>query len=89
MPNSVILLIAMTVVVAIVAVYRKIVSRNEDDFVHLAEGTSQLIVNQQKTAQSLQTLDRIGITLTVATAAYGVGLLAMYLYTGLMQSGKM
>jgi hypothetical protein len=49
----------------------------------LAEGTSQLVENQQKMARSLRLLDRIGITLTVATAVRGLGLAATYLYVGL------
>ena len=84
MPASVILFIAMTVVVAIVAVYRKMVARNEDDFVHLADGATQLIADQQKTAHTLVLVDRIGIALTIATVVYGVALLAMYLYTSLV-----
>ena len=83
LPVSVIVLIAMTLLVLVVAAYRKLVARDEDDFVHLAEGTSQLVLNQEKTAHALQTLDRIGVALTIATAVYGAGLFALYLYVGL------
>ncbi len=84
MPTSVVVLIAMTVVVAIIAAYRKLVARHEDDFVHLAEGATQLIADQEKTAHTLCVVDRIGVTLTVATAVYGVSLLAQYLYQSLI-----
>lgn len=83
MTVSVMVLIAMTVVVAILALYRKVVARNEDDTVHLAEGTGQLIAQQKKTEHALCLIDRAGVTLTVATAVYGIALVAQYLYTGL------
>jgi hypothetical protein len=83
MSASIVILIVMTVVVAIVAVYRKIIARGEDDFVHLAEGTGQLIADQEKMARTLQLVDRVGVALTVATAVYGIGLAALYLYAGL------
>jgi hypothetical protein len=89
MLNYVIVLVAMTVVVAILALYRKFVARNEDDLVHLADPTGQLIANQQKVARSLQLIDRMGIAATIITAVYGVGLLAAYLYFGLNQNAGM
>jgi hypothetical protein len=60
-----------------------VVSRNEDDLVHLADGSGQLIENQKKMATALKAIDRVGIALTVVTAAYGLGLLVWYLYTTL------
>ncbi len=89
MPASVLVLIALTVVVAILAVYRKVVARNEDDLVHLSDPSGQLIQNQQKVARTLSQVDRFGVGLTVATAVYGVVLAAIYLYNGLMQNGRM
>ena len=83
MTVSVMILVAMTVAVAILAVYRKVVARNEDDLVHLSEGSEQLIANQRKTEHSLTVIDRAGITLTVATAVYGLILVASFVYAGL------
>jgi len=83
MTVSVMVLIAMTVVVAILALYRKVVSHNEDDSVHLADGTSELVAQQRKTEHDLSLIDRAGVALTVATAVYGVALVAQYLYVGL------
>ena len=82
MPVSFGVLIAMTVVVAILAVYRKIVARNEDDIVHLTDPTGQLVTNQLKTMRSLKFVDRLGVGLTVATGIYGLVLAATYLYMG-------
>ena len=83
MPASMIVLIAMTVVVAIIAVYRWIVTHHEDDFLHIEDPTGQLITNQRETARQLTRVDHIGIGLTIVTAVYGIALLAMYLYAGL------
>jgi hypothetical protein len=78
-----IVLIAMTVVVAIVAVYRWIVTHHEDDFLHIADPTGQLLANQRDTVRTLGQVDRLGIALTIVTALYGVGLLVVFLYSGL------
>lgn len=83
MPAPIIVLIAMTVVVATIAVFRWIVAHNEDDFLHIEDPTGQLIANQRETARSLSRVDHLGIGLTIATAIYGVGLLVMFLVTGL------
>lgn len=83
MPASMIVLIAMTVVVAIIAVYRWIVTHHEDDFLHIADPTGQLLANQRQTASTLRQVDRLGIGLTILTALYGVGLLVVFLYAGL------
>jgi hypothetical protein len=83
MPVTLMILILMASVVLALAVYRKVVARNEDDLVHLAEGSDPLIANQQKTEHSLSLIDRAGKLLTVATVLYGVVLAAGYLYVGL------
>jgi hypothetical protein len=78
-----IVLIAMTVVVAVIAVYRWIVGHHEDDFLHIEDPTGQLIANQRETARALTRVDHVGIALTIVTAVYGVALVVMYLYAGL------
>jgi len=82
MPVSIRVLIALTVVVAILAVYRKFVARNEDDVVHLTDTSGQLVTNQLKTARPLRFVDRLGVGFTIATGIYAIVLLALYLYTG-------
>jgi hypothetical protein len=84
MPDSLIILIAMIAVVASVAVYRRIVIRSEDDTLHLADPSGQLIAGQREIARTLMQIDRLGIGLTVATVLYGIALFAVFLYTGLM-----
>jgi hypothetical protein len=86
--KSTFVLIAMTTAVAILAVYRNIVARHEDDAVHIADPSGQLVVTQQKLARSLNRADRLGMGLTVATALYGIGLLATWLFAALAQAGR-
>jgi len=83
MPASMMVLVAMTVIVATIALYRWIVAHHEDDFLHIEDPTGQLIANQRETARSLTRVDHLGIGLTIATAVYAVGLLVMFLVTGL------
>jgi len=82
MPASIGVLIVMTVVVAILAAYRKFVARNEDDVVHLADASGQLVTNQLKTARSLKVVDRLGVGITIATGVYAIVLFALFLYNG-------
>ncbi len=80
MSLSIVILIIMTVVVAALAGYRQIIARNEDDNIHMADPHGTIIAEQKKMATSLAKIDRIGIAVTIATAAYGVILLATSLY---------
>lgn len=83
MKASLMVLVAMTVVVATIAVYRWIVTHHEDDFLHIEDPSGELLANQRQTARQLNQVDHIGAGLTVATAVYAVALLAVYLYNGL------
>ena len=83
MPASILVLIAMTTVVGILGVYRWIVAHNEDDFLHLSDPTGELLTNQQNTTRALSQVDRVGIGLTIVTGLYGVGLVVMFIYSGL------
>jgi hypothetical protein len=85
MSISLIVLLAMTAAIALVAGYRMLIARHEDDSVHLADATGQLVRNQQKTAHTLQQIDRFGIGLTILTAVYGLALAANQVYIGLTQ----
>jgi steroid 5-alpha reductase family enzyme len=84
MPATVILLIALTVIMAVVGVYRWIVSHREDEYIHIDDDPSgEMIKNQREAASTLYKIDRLGIILTVLTAVYGVVLAVLYLYQGL------
>jgi len=84
MPASLVILIAMTAAAASVAVYRRIVIRGEDDTLHIADPSGQVISGQREIARKLKQIDRLGIGLTVATIIYGIALFALFLYRGLM-----
>ena len=88
MPASMLVLIAMTVIVAVVALYRKVVTRRDDEVLHIADPTGEVSANEQNVSRSLKKIDNVGIALTVATALYGVALFAVYLYNGFMQQGR-
>jgi len=84
MPAPVMLLIVLTVVMAVLGVYRWIVAHREEHYIHIDDDpTGELIKNQRETALALRKVDRAGIVLTVITAVYGVALVVMYLYAGL------
>lgn len=87
MPLSIVLLIAMTVVVAMLAGYRMIIARKEDDTLHMTDPRGEIVSNQKRVAASLATIDKVGIAITVATAVYGVALLANSLYQDLAHPG--
>jgi hypothetical protein len=76
--------LALTLVM--LAVYRKVKARSEDDTIHLS-GSSNVVKQQQVTAHSIDVLDRWGIILTIITAVYGLTLLGVYLYN-IWEQGK-
>jgi len=84
MPASLIILIALTVAVASLAVYRKIVISSEHDTLHVADPSGQPIAGQREIAHTLKQIDRLGIGLTAVTVLYGMALFAVFLYRGLM-----
>ena len=80
--------IVLGVVVLALAVYRKAISRREDDIVHLAAGSASQLTNQASTAQRLQKVDFWGKTLTIVLAVYGFVLLAYFVYAEYINSSK-
>jgi hypothetical protein len=62
------------------ALYRKLVSMREDDYVHLSAGEERLIPQQVATFKKIGAIDRWGITMTIVTVIFGLGLAALYLY---------
>jgi hypothetical protein len=72
--------LVLGVCVAVLALYRKLVSSREDDFLHLASGQSHLISKQTDLSQRLQKIDFWGKTLTIVLAVYGLALLGIFIY---------
>ena len=79
--NLVPLVVLETMLVLIVAgmiVWRKIVSRNEDDQLHVLH--AEAIPQQASVAKKLDVIDKWGKLITVITALVGVGLAALWIY---------
>jgi hypothetical protein len=60
-------------------IWRKTVSRNEDDFLHVMHGTS-VVPQQAAIAQKLDVIDKWGKILTVLTVAFGLVIGLAYAY---------
>lgn len=60
--------------------YRKFVTREEDDLVHLGEGSVQHSAKQEALARTLTQLDKFTKILVTITVLYGLGLGATMIY---------
>lgn len=63
--------------------YRKFVTREEDDLVHLGEDSVQHGARQEAMARTLTQLDRATKILVTITVIYGLGLGAVMVYQAL------
>jgi hypothetical protein len=68
------------------AAYRKLVSRNEDDILHVRDSEAGKIVQQAAMATQLDWVDKWGKALTVVALALGVFLAGAFLYQQWLQS---
>ena len=80
MTQLVILWAFLGVVTLALALYRKTLAMREDPYVHVAEGEQRMIPQQVKTFRKIGAVDQWGITLTIVTAVFGLGLAGVYLY---------
>lgn len=55
-----------------VYVYRKMVSSNADELVHLSDATDAVLSKQENIAAKIQQLDRIVMILAIVFVVYGV-----------------
>jgi hypothetical protein len=69
---------ALCAVVVALAGYRRVLSRREDDRIHLAASELSEIFTQQEVADRISRVDRWGIGLTVVLAVYGLILGGVY-----------
>lgn len=81
--------VVLALAVLSLAGYRKMVSRNEDDLVHLSEADATLVNNQKSIATRLEWIDKWGKILTVVTLIFGIIVAGIYLYNGWMASGQL
>ncbi len=65
------------------AAYRKYVTREEDDLVHLGEGSMQASAKQEALAKTLAQLDNLTKIMVSVTVVYGLGLGGWMIYAAL------
>jgi hypothetical protein len=75
----------LATVVLGLAIYRNVLSRREDDYIHL---DSKIERKQQAMAQKLQAIDKWGKLLTIVAAIFSLVLFAVFLYNGWNESGR-
>jgi hypothetical protein len=80
---------AMGAFVLSLAVYRKVVARGEDDFVHLGEAQDSAVSRQRSLAGRLEFIDKWGQMLTILTVVLGLILGSVYLYSGWMANAQL
>jgi heme oxygenase len=80
-PMMVLLLLVLAT--GALAAYRKFVTREEDDLVHLGEGSVQHSAKQEQLAKTLAQLDKFTKILVTITVLYGLGLGATLIYQAL------
>ena len=70
----------LTAGVLALAIYRHFVAKDEFDVIHLRESEIPLVPGQERLAHRLDTVDFWGKALTAASVAYGLVLVAVFLY---------
>jgi len=78
----VVLWVALALVVIGLLVYRRFVSANEDDLIHVSDAGGSVASQQEALAHRLDQIDKWGKILTAATVVYGLILGAVYIYQG-------
>jgi len=74
--------LAMTVITMGLALYRKLLTMHEDDYIHLGPSGDRLIPEQRTMAHRMHSVDVWGEMLTAVTLFVGLLLGAVYLYHG-------
>ena len=72
--------LAMACITLGLALYRKVVTRNEDDYLHVHETDAPVVARQFEIARRVDAVDRWGKLFTVLTVAFGIVLVAIYVY---------
>jgi hypothetical protein len=80
--------VAMALSTVALALYRKFVSREEVDTIHLGERESTVVSSQEVFADRLDSIDRWGKMLTIVLIAYGLVLACGYLFLAWQESSK-
>lgn len=86
MPFALVVWLAIASAVVGLAVFRKLISRNEDDSLHVGPGDSARVAEQAALAHRLDVVDKWGKMLTVIAAAMGIVLVGLAVYEVWMSS---
>jgi hypothetical protein len=71
----------LAVAVITLLIWRQLVSRNEDDTLHMLDGASdQRTLQQSALAIKLEFIDKWGKILTIVAVGYGLILAGLYIY---------
>jgi hypothetical protein len=68
------------IVVVVLAIYRSLVARREEDSLHVMAGEAPIIAEQQRLGKKVEHIEAWGKTLTAVLVVYGLVLAAIYLY---------
>ena len=74
------------IVTAGLALYRKLVSKKEDNSIHFSPRGEPLVASQVALGRKLELIDKWGETLTVIVVVWGLVLAAIYLYNAWLAS---
>lgn len=74
----------MAISVLVLLVWRKSVSRHEDDQLHVLNTAG--VANQAEVAHKLEVIDKWGKIVTAVTVAFGVLIAALFIYQTFAQS---
>lgn len=80
--SGVVIFLALTVFTMGLALYRKLLTMHEDDYIHLGPSGDKLLPQQRTMARRLHSIDVWGEILTAVTLLAGLLLGAIYLYHG-------
>jgi hypothetical protein len=82
-------LLLLVLATCAMAGYRKFVTREEDDLVHLGEGSMQHAAKQEALAKTLNQLDRFTKILISVTVVYGLVLGGTMVYQALQNTNPL
>ncbi len=78
--------ICLGIATATLAIYRKLLSMREDDYLHIEDWNEAVVAQQTALAHKFDIIDRWGKALTVVVVVAGAVLGGIYLYMGWMRS---
>jgi hypothetical protein len=86
MPFAIVVWLAITSAVIGLAVYRKLVARDEDDYLHVGDADQARTLKQAALATRLDAVDKWGKTLTIVAVGLGAILAGVSIYQAWLES---